>query len=245
MKMRLSIALLTVALGAVVWGQASATAPGTGPATAPAATKPASTSPFKTDKELAGYALGLNLGEKLKGIDIDMAAFIDGMKDGSSGAKPKMTDDEIDDTMMALQAKLQDQARAEAAAAGEKNKKDGEAFLAENGKKEGVKTTASGLQYKVIKTGAGKMPKATDTVSVKYRGTLIDGKEFDASQTEPVEFPVNRVIGGWTEALQLMHEGDKWQLFIPAALAYKDRGAGPDIGPNAVLIFEVELLKVK
>ncbi|MGV3532261.1 MAG: FKBP-type peptidyl-prolyl cis-trans isomerase [Chthoniobacteraceae bacterium] len=123
----------------------------------------------------------------------------------------------------------------------------GETYLKENGKKEGVKTLPSGLQYKVVKEGSGKSPKATDTVSVHYRGTLIDGTEFDSSikRGEPAEFPVNRVIKGWTEALQLMKEGDKWMLYIPSHLAYGERGAGGAIGPNETLIFEVELLKVK
>ncbi|MHA3773950.1 FKBP-type peptidyl-prolyl cis-trans isomerase [Verrucomicrobiota bacterium sgz303538] len=123
----------------------------------------------------------------------------------------------------------------------------GEKFLKENAAKEGVKTLPSGLQYKVLKQGEGKSPKATDTVSVHYKGTLIDGKEFDSSykRGEPAEFPVNRVIKGWTEALQLMKEGDKWMLYIPSNLAYGSRGAGRDIGPDETLIFEVELLKVK
>jgi FKBP-type peptidyl-prolyl cis-trans isomerase FklB len=128
-----------------------------------------------------------------------------------------------------------------------KNKAEGEKFLADNKKKEGIKTTASGLQYKVIKDGTGKTPKATDTVSTHYRGTLISGKEFDSSykRGEPAEFPVNGVIKGWTEALQLMKEGAKWQLFIPSELAYGERGAGQDIGPNSTLIFDIELLSVK
>jgi len=127
-----------------------------------------------------------------------------------------------------------------------KNKKEGETFLAENMKKEGVKTLASGLQYKVITEGTGKMPKATDTVTTNYRGTLVDGTEFDSSykRGEPATFPVNGVIAGWTEALQLMKTGAKWQLFVPSNLAYGERGTGP-IGPNAVLLFEVELISIK
>jgi FKBP-type peptidyl-prolyl cis-trans isomerase FklB len=128
-----------------------------------------------------------------------------------------------------------------------KNKAEGEKFLADNKKKEGIKTTASGLQYKVITAGTGKTPKATDTVKTHYRGTLINGTEFDSSykRGEPAEFPVNGVIKGWTEALQLMKEGAKWQLFIPSELAYGERGAGRDIGPNSTLIFDIELISVK
>jgi FKBP-type peptidyl-prolyl cis-trans isomerase FklB len=130
---------------------------------------------------------------------------------------------------------------------GEKNKAEGEAFLAENKKKEGVKTLPSGLQYKVIKAGTGKKPKVTDTVTTHYRGTLMNGTEFDSSyrRGQPVSFQVNGVIPGWTEALQLMEEGAKWQLFIPSNLAYGERGAGRDIGPNATLVFEIELLSIE
>jgi len=129
----------------------------------------------------------------------------------------------------------------------DKNQKEGEVFLAENKKKKGVITLPSGLQYQVIKEGTGKIPKATDTVTTHYRGTLIDGTEFDSSykRGEPASFPVNGVIKGWTEALQLMKVGSKWQLFIPSNLAYGPQGAGQAIGPNATLIFEIELLSIK
>jgi FKBP-type peptidyl-prolyl cis-trans isomerase FklB len=147
--------------------------------------------------------------------------------------------------MMEAMKSLQKQMMAAEQAAGEANLKAGEAFLAENGKKEGVKTTASGLQYKVIKSGTGKTPKAEDTVSVNYKGTLISGKEFDASNGEPVTFKVNGVIPGWTEALQLMKEGDKWMVYIPSKLAYGENAPGGPIGPNETLIFEVELVSVK
>jgi FKBP-type peptidyl-prolyl cis-trans isomerase FklB len=130
---------------------------------------------------------------------------------------------------------------------GEKNKKEGEAFLAENKKKEGVTTLPSGLQYKIMKEGDGQIPKSTDTVTVHYRGTLIDGTEFDSSYTrgQPATFPVKGVIAGFSEALQLMKVGSKWQLFIPSNLAYGERGAGDDIGPNASLIFDIELISIK
>jgi FKBP-type peptidyl-prolyl cis-trans isomerase FklB len=243
MNMRLSAVLLSLALAASAWAQAPAAAPAAKPAAAPAtATAP---SAFKTEKERMGYALGLQLGGRLKGVDIDYAAIAAGIKDAATGAKSLMSDDEIDASMTALQKIVMAQADAQQAAEAENNQKAGDAFLAANAKKDGVKTTASGLQYKILKAGAGKTPAATDTVSVNYTGTLIDGKTFDSSDGTPVSFPVNRIIPGWTEALQLMKEGDTWQLFIPAKLAYAERGAGQDIGPNSVLIFEVELISVK
>jgi FKBP-type peptidyl-prolyl cis-trans isomerase FklB len=215
------------------------------PATLPGGTASQPTGSIKTDKEKMSYALGLQIGESFKGLDLDIPALAAGMRDTSTGAKPQLTDKEIEDSLMALKQLATAKAAAEQTTMADSNQKAGDAFLAENGKKEGVKTTASGLQYKVLKSGVGKSPKATDTVSVNYRGTLITGKEFDASHGTPVSFPVNQVIPGWTEALQLMKEGDTWELYIPAKLAYADRGAGPDIGPNSVLIFQVELLQVK
>ncbi|HUO09920.1 MAG TPA: FKBP-type peptidyl-prolyl cis-trans isomerase [Phycisphaerae bacterium] len=201
----------------------------------------APTSTFKTDQERVGYAIGLQIGKNLSGIDFDTAALAAGIKDSASGAKPQMSDDEIRQTLTALKQKMM--AKQEAAA--QADAKAGDTFLVENAKKPGVVTTASGLQYKINSSGKGKQPKATDTVSVNYRGTLVSGKEFDASHGTPVTFPVNGVIPGWTEALQLMHEGDKWTLYIPAKLAYGEQGAGPDIGPNQTLIFDVELVSVK
>ena len=161
--------------------------------------------------------------------------------------KTALTDAELRETLNTFRKEMMTKMEAKQKTDGEKNVKDGEAFLAANAKKEGVKTLPSGLQYKVIKSGAGKSPKATDTVKVHYHGTLIDGTVFDSSveRKEPATFPVNGVIPGWIEGLQLMKEGDKWQLFIPAKLAYGERGAGQDIGPNSALIFEVELLEVK
>ena len=206
-----------------------------------AATAPASSSVFKTDAEKIGYAVGMQIGGRLKGVDVDGKALAAGVHDAAADAKPQMTDDEIHAAIEILQAKLQAQA-TQAAAAGAKA---GETFLAENAKKPGVVTTASGLQYKINSSGKGKMPKATDTVSVNYKGTLISGKVFDESHGEPVTFPVNGVIPGWTEALQLMKEGDKWTLYIPAKLAYGENSPSPDIGPNEVLVFEVELVSVK
>lgn len=204
---------------------------------------------LKDNKDKVSYSIGLNIAKSMKqeGLDINPDALAAAMKDVFAGAKPQLSEEEVQAVMqefqkdmMAKRAKGQQEGLA-------KNKAEGEKFLADNKKKEGIKTTASGLQYKVIKDGTGKTPKATDTVSTHYRGTLISGKEFDSSykRGEPAEFPVNGVIKGWTEALQLMKEGAKWQLFIPSELAYGERGAGQDIGPNSTLIFDIELLKVK
>jgi FKBP-type peptidyl-prolyl cis-trans isomerase len=223
---------LAALMGLMVGGAAFAEEP---------ATAPAGTSVFKTAQEKTGYAIGLQIGPNLKGIDFDSAALAAGIRDAASGAKPQMSDDEIAATLTAL--KQQMVAKREAATAADQ--KAGDSFLTENGKKPGVVTTASGLQYKVNKTGTGKTPKATDTVSVNYKGSLVSGKVFDASHGTPVSFPVNGVIPGWTEALQLMHEGDVWTLYIPSKLAYGENGAGADIGPNETLIFEVELVAVK
>ena len=203
----------------------------------------------KTLKEKVSYGIGLSIGKNLKrqAVDVEVSRLIQGLKDALSDSKPLLTDSEVREAMEAfekeMQAKLAEREKEVAA----DNKKQGETFLTGNKKKEGVKTTASGLQYKVIKEGKGKMPKPADTVTVHYRGTLIDGTEFDSSygRGEPASFQVSGVIRGWTEALQLMAVGSKWQLFIPASLAYGERGAGQEIGPNSVLIFDVELIAIK
>jgi FKBP-type peptidyl-prolyl cis-trans isomerase FklB len=204
---------------------------------------------LKSQKEKVSYSLGINLGKNIKQIptEIDLDIFYQGFKDAASGAKPLLSEEEMHKVMTDFQKKMTAKQTELMKSQGEKNKKEGEAFLAENKKKEGVKTLASGLQYKVIQEGTGKTPKATDKVSTHYQGTLIDGTEFDSSykRGEPATFPVNGVIPGWTEALQLMKVGAKWQLFVPSNLAYGERGAGPIIGPNAVLIFTVELLSIK
>jgi FKBP-type peptidyl-prolyl cis-trans isomerase FklB len=205
--------------------------------------------PLKTDKDKLSYAMGMDLGDQLKsrGVDIDPATFVRGLKDSLSGAKTALTAEEAKTTIAEMQKVLVAKLAAEAKVVGEKNMKEGEAFLAANKAKDGVVTLPSGLQYKVVTAGAGKKPLATDTVECNYRGTLIDGKEFDSSykRGQTASFPLNRVIKGWTEVLQLMPVGSKWQVFIPAALAYGERGSGADIGPNATLIFEVELISVK
>lgn len=198
------------------------------------------------DKQKFSYVMGLQIGQQIKaeGIDLDKDAFAAAINDAMTGAKPRLTMDEMKAVVENYQRK-----RAETIqAAAEKNRKDGEAFLAANRTKAGVKVLPSGLQYKEIQPGKGKSPKATDTVVVNYRGTLIDGKEFDSSykRGQPAEFPVNGVIPGWTEALQKMKEGAKWQIYVPSKLAYGQQGApGGLIGPNATLIFDVELIKVK
>jgi len=216
------------------------------PAPAPAAA-PAAESPFKSPKEKLGYALGQSIGKsfKVQGVECDLDVLLVGIKDALAGSS-KMTEDEIRATLAAFQQELGARQAEKAKAAGEKNRKEGEAFLEANKAKEGVKVTASGLQYKILKGGDGKLPAATDMVSVHYRGTLIDGTEFDSSlkRNEPAKFQVGGVIKGWTEALLMMPVGSKWQLVIPSSLAYGDRGAGPLIGPGAVLVFEVELISV-
>lgn len=197
---------------------------------------------LKNQKEKVSYSIGLNVGRNLgsdlkkQSIDIDPNMVAKGIQDALSGANPLLSNEEVQETMVAFQKEMS-----------EKQKQRGEAFLAENKKKEGVKTLASGLQYKVVKAGSGKKPKLNDTVTVHYRGTLIDGTEFDSSfrRGKPATFPVSGVIPGWTEALPLMGEGAKWQLFIPPKLAYGEPGAGGLIGPNATLIFEVELISIQ
>lgn len=204
---------------------------------------------LKDDKDKVSYSIGLNIGRSMKteGLAINPDALAAAMKDVFSGAKPQLTDEEVQTVMQNFQKEMQAKQMKSREEGLAKNKGAGEKFLADNKSKEGVKTTASGLQYKVIKDGTGKTPKASDTVKTHYRGTLLDGTEFDSSykRGEPAEFPVSGVIKGWTEALLLMKEGAKWQLFIPSELAYGERGAGKDIGPNSTLIFDIELLSVK
>lgn len=190
------------------------------------------------------YFIGTNMGSQLKGqgIDVDIAALTEGIADAVAGKEPKYTQEELMVAMQAFEAKMQ----AEAAKKSEASKAAGDKFLADNGKREGVTTTASGLQYEVLKAADGAKPAATDQVKVHYHGTLVDGKVFDSSveRGEPVTFPVQGVIKGWVEALQLMPVGSKWKLFIPSELAYGKQGAGADIGPDAALVFEVELLEI-
>ena len=199
---------------------------------------------LKDQKDKVSYSIGMNIGLNLsrQKVDINPDVLVAGIKDAITG-KPQLTQDQVKDVMQQFEKDMEQKQKQ----AGEKNKTEGEKFLAENKNKEGVKTTASGLEYKVLKDGTGAQPKATDMVTVNYRGTLIDGTEFDSSykRGQPATFPLNGVIKGWTEGLQLMKAGSKYQFFVPSNLAYGERAVGPDIAPNATLIFEVELLDVK
>ena len=204
---------------------------------------------LKTEKDKVSYSIGLDIGKNFKNqaMDIDTEIFILGLRDALSDKKALLTDEEVREVLSNLQKEMREKQKARMQELDEKNKKDGETFLAANKKKKGVVVLPSGLQYKVIKAGKGPKPKSTDTVTTHYRGTLIDGTEFDNSHKrgEPASFPVSGVIAGWTEALQLMEVGAKWELAVPADLAYGPRGAGPMIGPNATLVFEVELMSIK
>ena len=202
-----------------------------------------------TDKEKLSYALGMSIGMGMKhdNLDVDPKVLAQGLNDVMSGAKPMMTDAEAQAVLSKFRSDMMAKREAEAQRVSAGNKQEGEKFLAENKTKPGVVTLPSGLQYKVIQEGTGPKPTANDTVVCKYRGTLINGTEFDNSEKHggTATFPVNGVIKGWTEALQLMPVGSKWQLFVPADLAYGDRGAGQDIGPNSTLIFDVDLVSIK
>lgn len=212
---------------------------------------------LKTEDQQFAYIMGLEMGERLsqqlkqQGLELDMNILTAGILDAAAGKEPRLSKEQMDATLESvgkkMEAKQKERAaayEAEMKAQGEKNATEGKAFLEANAKKEGVKTTKSGLQYKVLTAGKGPKPKVTNTVTVNYRGTLIDGREFDSSykRNEPVTFVLNQMIPGWIEALQLMPEGSKWEVYIPAELAYGPGGQGP-IGPNSVLIFEIELLK--
>jgi FKBP-type peptidyl-prolyl cis-trans isomerase FklB len=206
------------------------------------------TAQLKTQQDSISYMIGMDIGKNLQAqsIDVDPDLLAQGIKDVLAN-KTMMTDQEAQHVAQQLQSRMMAKQEEKMKESSEKNKKEGDAFLAANKKKPGVVTLPSGLQYKVIKKGTGKKPKETETVSVHYRGTLIDGTLFDNSYDggQPVTFPVNGVIKGWTEALQLMPVGSKWELYIPSNLAYGEQGVGQVIGPNQTLIFEVELLSVK
>src|SRR5436190_122608 len=199
---------------------------------------------LKDQKDKVSYSIGMNIGANLvkQKVDINPDILAAGIKDMLAG-KPQLTPDQVKEVM----AQFEKDMEAKQKQAGEKNKTEGAKFLEDNKKKADVKNTASGRHYKVTKEGTGEKPKATDTVSVNYRGTLIDGTEFDSSykRGQPATFPLNGVIKGWTEGLQLMKTGSKYQLFVPASLAYGERAVSPELGANATLIFEVELLEIK
>jgi FKBP-type peptidyl-prolyl cis-trans isomerase len=273
MRKPFTLAVTAVAVGMIILGDAQAqqTSPASSPQTPPAsstqppaakttpktpATKTGTTAktpvPFtlKTQKDKASYAIGLNIGKSMHkdSVEVDTSILLRGLKDGLAGSKPLLTDDEARAAMVTLQTDLRKKQEEKMLVQGEANKKDGEAFLAENKTKDGVVTLPSGLQYKILKEGTGPKPTATDTVVCNYKGTLLDNTEFDSSykRGQPATFPVGGVIKGWTEALQLMPVGSKWQLFIPSELAYGARGGpGGGIGPNATLVFEVELMSVQ
>jgi FKBP-type peptidyl-prolyl cis-trans isomerase len=269
-----SIFVLTVlASGALLWSSAQAqqapaptaqNPPAKAPSQAPAATanksattKSGQTSTTKTPasrtletpKDKLSYSIGMNIGKSLKrdNVDVDPDLLLRGVKDVLGGGTLLMTDEEAGSTLNELQADLRKRQEQEAQQLAETNKKEGEAFLAANKTKAGVVALPSGLQYKILQEGTGPKPTAADTVTVNYRGTLLNGTEFDSSykRGQPSSFPVGGIIKGWTEALLLMPVGSKWQLFIPADLAYGPRQAGPAIGPNSTLVFEVELLSIQ
>jgi FKBP-type peptidyl-prolyl cis-trans isomerase FklB len=205
--------------------------------------------PLTTQKDKLSYSIGADIGKRLKAdqLEVDPAIVSRGMRDAFSGAKLALTDDQIKATFTQLQGEMQAKRVAEAKAAAEKNKTEGDAYLAANKSKDGVVTLPSGLQYKILMPGSGPKPSANDTVVCNYRGTLVNGTEFDSSykRGQPATFPVSGVIKGWTEALQLMPVGSKWQLVIPPDLAYGERGAGQQIGPDSTLVFEVELMSIQ
>jgi FKBP-type peptidyl-prolyl cis-trans isomerase FklB len=216
-----------------------------------AAKKPsARTAPLvlKTDREKESYAMGMNLGTGLhrQGMMLDPALVARGIRDAQNGGKTLLTEEEAHEALTKLQGEVREKLESKSKGEDTSNRKAGEEFLAANKSKPGVVTLPSGLQYKILKEGTGPKPTADDTVSCEYKGTLIDGKEFDSSAKHggPATFPVSGVIKGWTEALQLMPVGSKWELFIPADLAYGDRGAGADIQPGDTLIFDVELVSI-
>jgi FKBP-type peptidyl-prolyl cis-trans isomerase FklB len=227
----------------------------TSPPGQPAPAQPAAPAPpplnpaFQTQKQQEGYALGMNIGRGLtrQSVDVDVDSLLKGLKDTLSGSKLVLSDQEATATLSELQQEVREKQQLAEMKAGEANMKAGADFLAANKTKEGVVALPSGLQYKIITAGTGPKPASTDTVVCNYKGTLLDGTEFDSSykRGQPASFPVGQVIKGWTEALQLMPVGSKWELFIPPDLAYGSRGAGGVIGPNATLIFEVELISIK
>ncbi|HUE17774.1 MAG TPA: FKBP-type peptidyl-prolyl cis-trans isomerase [Planctomycetaceae bacterium] len=252
---RLVLAVVaTVVIPTLAWADGADSRPGEQPAGAPAAKAPGDLPPIaaelKSQKQKGSYSIGYSVGTTLRRQigtgSLDLSAFLLGMQQSLSGQKASLSATEQDKAFKSFIGDLQREKMKKTAEASESNKKKGEEFLEANKKQKGVTTLPSGLQYLVIKEGTGKQPKATDKVEVHYHGTLIDGTVFDSSVERgvPATFPVGRVIPGWIEALQLMKEGAKWKVVVPAKLAYGAEGP-PGIGPNQTLIFEIELLKVK
>jgi FKBP-type peptidyl-prolyl cis-trans isomerase FklB len=261
-----NIAVTILAAGGLLLGNALAqqtpapSTPSSSSAAAPKTQTPAAKRPataaktaapltLKTSKDKFSYALGMKMGANLKrqSVPVDPNVLARGLKDGLSGTKTLLTDDEAQAAIVEVQNDIRKKQQEQMQVSGAANKKEGDAFLASNKGKEGVVTLPSGLQYKILKEGTGAKPTANDSVVCNYRGTLINGTEFDSSykRGQPATFPVGGVIKGWTEALQLMPVGSKWQLFVPSDLAYGERGPDPAIGPNTMLIFEVELLSIE
>lgn len=203
---------------------------------------------LQTPRDVQSYGIGVNIAKSFKRdeVDFDMELLIKGMKDGLAGGKLLMPEKELRRAMNLFQSELRQKAAARSRIAAVDNKKKGDEFMAKNKAMEGVVTLASGVQYKILKAGDGKQPTDIDSVECYYRGTLLDGTEFDGTEPgKPATLKVSQLIAGWKEALQLMPAGSKWQLYIPPQLAYGPRGVGSDIGPNETLVFEVELLAVK
>lgn len=258
---RMGMAVLALGLWAcgVNAQQAPAQAPAKPPAKAPAApaakpAAPAGQAPaaggLKTQKEKVSYAIGMEMGKgvKAQGIDVDPALLAQGLRDAISGAKSQLTEDELKQVIGSLQAEMRQKQMQAMEMAASENKTKGDAFLAENGKKDGVVTLPDGLEYKIITAGTGKKPAESDTVLCNYKGTFVDGQEFDSSAQagRPVPFEVKNVIPGFKEVLQMMPVGSKWMVVVPSNLAYGERGAGNGaIGPNATLVFEIELVSIE
>ena len=223
--------------------------PATKPRTGVAGARAATPLVLKTDKDKESYALGMNVGKSLKkdGVEIDPKIVARGLADTLAGGKTVLSDDEARAALTTLQSDVRKRQTAELEVLGRANKQEGDAFLAANKAQQGVTTTPDGLQYKILKEGDGPKPTAGDSVVCSYRGTLLNNKEFDSSykRGQPATFPVSGVIKGWTEALQMMPVGSKWQIVVPPELAYWARGAGADIGPNSTLVFEIELLSIQ
>jgi FKBP-type peptidyl-prolyl cis-trans isomerase FklB len=203
---------------------------------------------IKSEKGKRSYSIGYNIGTNLKqeSFDIDPDLVAKGLREALSGKKAAMTEQEIRETLTAFQQEIMAKRNAKMKEIADKNKAEGDAFLAANKTKPGITVLPSGLQYKIITEGKGDSPKPTSKIKAHYRGTLIDGTEFDSSYKRgtPADFDLDKIIAGWREALPLMKEGAKWQIFVPSNLAYGDRGQGPVIGPNSVLIFEIELISI-